>query len=125
MRGGKGTHLDLDEVVAEAIVDADLRADHLGDDQGVAEVGLDNGGLLGGVSHRLLGLAEADQEVLEALVVATDKAAASAGVEHLQELLLGDVEQLLCLNTPVEVLTERLLNLVGLHRAQGRDAHTG
>merc|ERR1719334_3052974 len=47
--------LDLDKDVALAVVDTDLRADHLGDDDHVAQVGLDDGGLLA-LAGGLLGL---------------------------------------------------------------------
>ncbi len=108
------TYLDFHEVVTEAVVDTDLRSNHLGEDDGVAEVGLDDLGLAGGVSDSLLGLAEALAEVLEALVVATNEAAAGTGVEHLEEVLLRDIEELLSLDTTEEVLTERLLRLFSL-----------
>ena len=100
--------LDLDQVVAEAVVDTDLGAEHLGEDDRVAEVGLDDAGLLlaGGGS---LGLGEALAEVLVDRVAL--EAAAGTGVDHADELLLGEVDHLLGLDTAEEVLTERLLGL--------------
>jgi hypothetical protein len=100
--------LHLDEVVAETVVDADLRAEHLGEDDGVAEVGLNDAGLL--LANGLgLGLGEALAEVL--VDGAALEAAAGTGVNELDKVLLGDGEELLSLNAAVEILAERLLGI--------------
>ena len=110
--------LHLNKVIAETVVDTDLGAEHLREDDGVTEVGLDDTGLLltGGGGLRL---SEALAEVL--VDGATLEAAASAGVDELGELLLRDIEELLSLDTTVEVLTEGLLldGLQGANKATG------
>jgi hypothetical protein len=84
--------LDLHLVELLARVDADDAADHLGDDNHVAEMGLDGVGLLIGLGL-LLGLAELlDQAHGAALEAAVDPAA-GAGVDDIAELVGGEVEE--------------------------------
>lgn len=84
--------LDLDLVELLAGVDADDAADHLGDDNHVTEVGLDEVGLLVGPGL-LLGLAELlDQTHGLALETAVEPATGT-GVDDIAELLGGEVEE--------------------------------
>jgi hypothetical protein len=84
--------LDLDLVELLAGVDTDDGADHLGDDDHVTQVRLDEVGLLVGLGL-LLGLAELlDQTHRLALQTAVE-AAAGAGVHNITELLGREVEE--------------------------------
>lgn len=84
--------LDLDLVEFLAGVDADDGADHLGDDDHVAQVRLDEIGLLVGLGL-LLRLAQLlDQTHRTALETAVESAA-GAGMEDVQEVIGGDVEE--------------------------------
>lgn len=84
--------LDLDLVELLAGVDTDDRADHLGDDNHVTEVGLDEVGLLVGLSL-LLSLAELlDQAHGLALKTAVDSSAGTR-VDDITELVRGEVEE--------------------------------
>ena len=87
-------HLRLDLHLVELLagVDADDAADHLGHDNHVAEVRLDEVGLLVGLGL-LLGLAELlDQAHGLALEAAVDPAA-RAGVHNVAELIGAQVEE--------------------------------
>lgn len=87
--------LDLDLVELLAGVDTDDAADHLGDDDHVTQVRLDELGLLVGLGL-LLGLAELlDQAHGLALQTAVE-AAAGAGVHDITQLLRGEVEEPVC-----------------------------
>ncbi len=84
--------LDLDLVELLAGVDANDGANHLGDDNHVAEVGLDGVGLLVGLGL-LLGLAQLlDQTHGAALQAAVDPAA-GAGVDDITELVGAEVQK--------------------------------
>lgn len=84
--------LDLDLVEFLARVDANDAADHLGNDNHVTEVGLDEVGLLVGLSL-LLGLAELlDEAHGLALQTAVDSSA-STGVNDIAELVGGEVKE--------------------------------
>lgn len=84
--------LDLDLVEHLARVDADDGADHLGNDNHVTEVSLDNVRLLVGLSL-LLGLAELlDETHGLALETAVDSSAGT-GVDDITELVRGEVEE--------------------------------
>lgn len=74
--------LDLDRVEDLAVVDTDDAADHLGDDDHVAQVGLDDGGLLIGGSL-LLGFAELLDEAHGFALETALEAAAGASVDEL------------------------------------------
>ena len=67
-----------------AVVDADNGADHLGDDDHVAEVGLHDRGLLVG-GRLLLGLAELLDEAHRLALETALEPPASAGVDDLKE----------------------------------------
>lgn len=87
-------HLRLDLHLVELLagVDADNAANHLGDDNHVTEVCLDEVGLLVGLSL-LLGLAELlDQAHGLALETAVDPAAGT-GVDDIAELIGSEVEE--------------------------------
>lgn len=74
--------LDLDRVEDLAVVDADDAADHLRDDDHVAQVGLDNGGLLVG-RGLLLGRAQLLDEAHGLALEAAAEPAPGAGVDEL------------------------------------------
>lgn len=84
--------LDLDLVEHLAGVDADNRADHLGDDNHVTEVSLDDIGLLVGLSL-LLGLAELLDETHGLALQAAVDSSAGTGVDDITELVRGEVEE--------------------------------
>ena len=104
--------LDLDLVELLARVDTDDRADHLGDDNHVTEVGLDKVGLLVGLGL-LLSLAELlDQTHGLALKTAVEPSAGT-GVDEVAELLRAEVEELVEVDSTVGELAERALGLEG------------
>lgn len=76
-----------------AVVDADDRADHLGDDDHVAEVGLDDGGLLVGLALGL-GLAELLHERKRLALEAALEATTGTRVDELGEGSRVEVEEL-------------------------------
>ena len=98
-------HLDLNLVEGLSIVDTNDAADHLGDDNHVAEVSLNGGGLLVG-EGLLLGLPQALDESHGLPLKTPVEATAGAAREELHELLGGDVKKLLQINTPVGELAE-------------------
>jgi len=105
------THLDFNGVETEAVVDTNVGANHLREDDSVAEVGLDEVG--SATSSASLSLAEASKEVLVSVqVVTTLEAAASASVKELHELLTGGIDEGLNLLSAVEELTEGLLDFL-------------
>ena len=107
-------HLGLDFDLVELLsgVDTDDAADHLGDDNHVTEVGLDEVGLLVGLGL-LLRLAELlDQTHGLALETAVEPSA-RAGVDEVAELLGAEVEELVEVDTAVGELAERALGLEG------------
>ena len=75
-----------------AVVDTDDAANHLGDDNHVTEMGLDDGGLLIRGSL-LLGLAELLDETHGLALQATVESAASTGMDEITEFLGGEVEK--------------------------------
>lgn len=87
-------HLRLDLNLVELLtgVDTDDRADHLGDDNHVTEVGLDEVGLLVGLGL-LLGLAELLDETHGLALQTAVEASAGTGVNNITELLGGKVEE--------------------------------
>lgn len=104
--------LDLDLVELLTRVDTNDGADHLGDDDHVTEVGLDEVGLLVGLGL-LLCLAELlDQAHGLALETAVESSA-GAGVDDIAELLGGEVEELVKVDTAVGKLLESSLGLDG------------
>lgn len=100
-------HLRLDFDLVELLtgVDTDDGADHLGDNDHVTEVSLDELGLLVGLSL-LLGLAELlDQAHRLALETAVEPSAGT-GVHDITELFGGEVEELVEIDTAVGKLAE-------------------
>jgi len=92
--------LNLNGVEDFAVVDADDGANHLGDDDHIAEVGLDDSRLF---IRRglLLCLAELLDEAHGLALEAPAEPAADAGVDKFDELLVGEVEELVELDTAV------------------------
>ena len=87
-------HLGLDLNLVELLtgVDTDNGADHLGDDDHVTEVSLDEIGLLVGLGL-LLGLAELLDETHGLTLQAAVETSAGTGVNDITELLGGKVEE--------------------------------
>jgi len=85
-------------------------SDHLGDDDHVTEVGLDDGGLLegGGV---LLGLTELLDETHGLALETALETSAGAGVDEVHQLLGREVQELVEINTAVRELAEGSLLL--------------
>lgn len=104
--------LDLDLVELLSGVDTDDGADHLGDDDHVTEVGLDEVGLLVGLGL-LLGLAELLDETHGLALETAVEPSAGAGVDEVAELLRAEVEQLVEVDAAVGELAERALGLEG------------
>lgn len=84
--------LDLNLVELLAGVDTNDAANHLGDDNHVTEVSLDDVGLLVGLGL-LLGLAELLDETHGAALQATVDPAAGTGVDDIAELVGGEVQK--------------------------------
>lgn len=84
--------LDLDLVELLAGVDTNDTANHLGDDNHVSEVGLDEVGLLVGLSL-LLSLSELLDETHGAALQATVDPAAGTSVDNIAKLVGGEVEE--------------------------------
>jgi len=107
-------HLGLDFDLVELLsgVDTDDAADHLGDDNHVTEVGLDEVGLLVGLGL-LLGLPELLDETHGLALETTVEPAAGTGVDEVAEFLRAKVEELVEVNTAVRELAERPLRLKG------------
>lgn len=87
-------HLGLDFDLVELLtgVDTDNGADHLGDDDHVTEVSLDEVGLLVGLGL-LLGLTELLDEAHRLALQTTVEPTASAGVHDIAELFGREVEE--------------------------------
>ena len=84
--------LDLDLVELLAGVDTNDGTDHLGDDDHVTEVSLDEVGLLVGLGL-LLGLSELLDQAHGLALQAAVEATAGARVNDIAELLGGEVEE--------------------------------
>jgi hypothetical protein len=84
--------LDLDLVELLAGVDTNDGTDHLGDDDHVTEVSLDEVGLLVGLGL-LLGLAELLDQTHGLALEATVETSAGTSVDDIAELLAGEVEE--------------------------------
>lgn len=84
--------LDLNLVELLAGVDADDAANHLGDNDHVTEVGLDEVGLLVGLSL-LLSLAELLDQAHGLALEATVDPATSTGVDDIAELIGAEIEE--------------------------------
>ena len=83
---------DFDLVELLARVDADDRADHLGHDNHVTQVRLDEVGLLVGLCG-LFGFTELLDQAHRLALEAAVEAAAGAGVDDVAELFGGEVEE--------------------------------
>lgn len=84
--------LNFDLVEGLSGVDTDDGADHLGDNDHVTEVGLDEVGLLVGASL-LLGLAQLLDETHGLALQTTVEPSAGTGVNDITELFRGKVEE--------------------------------
>lgn len=84
--------LDLNLVELLAGVDADDASDHLGDDDHVTEVSLDEVGLLVGLGL-LLGLAELLDQAHGLALQTTVDTSAGTGVDDITELVGGEVKE--------------------------------
>jgi len=104
--------LDLDLVELLAGVDANDATDHLGNDDHVSEVSLDDIGLLVGLSL-LLGLAELLDKAHGTALQATVDASSLASREHSGQILAGHVQE------PVEGKGSVWACSYGFHRSGG------
>ena len=108
--------LAVDEVVTKTLVNTDLGTNHFWDDELVTAVGLDNTWTTV-LIELCLCVTETLQEVLvdrPALEFTT-----TTCMEHLDELLLGNINELISFNTTIVVDTEWLLrNGFGLDRGE-------
>jgi hypothetical protein len=84
--------LNLDLVELLARIDADDRADHLGHDDHVAQVRLDEVGLLVGLGG-LFGFTELLDQPHRLALKAAVEAAAGTGMDDVAELFRGEVEE--------------------------------
>ncbi len=84
--------LDLDLVEFFARVDSNDASDHLGHDDHVSQVGLDEVGLLVG-SGGLFGFAQFLDQAHGFALEAAVEAATGSGVDHVAELFGGEVEE--------------------------------
>ena len=105
--------LDLDLVEGLSVVDTNDGTDHLGDDDHVTEMGLDDGGLLvdGGI---LLGLTQLLDQTHGLALKTTLETSAGTGVNEVHQLLGGQVQELVEVNSAVRELAEGTL-LPGVH----------
>lgn len=87
--------LDLNLVELLAGVDTNDASNHLGDDNHVSEVSLDEVGLLVGLSL-LLGLSELLDEAHGAALQTAVDPSAGTGVDDISELVRGEVEEAVC-----------------------------
>lgn len=95
--------LDLDLVELLAGVDTNDASNHLGDDNHVSEVGLDEVGLLVGLGL-LLGLSELLDEAHGAALQTAVDPSAGTGVDDISELVRGEVEEAVgrfCMSAPL------------------------
>ena len=104
--------LDLDLVEDLAVVNANDGADHLGDDDDVAQVSLDASGLLTDLAGQgFLGLAETLEEVLLSALDAAVEMATLTATEQLDQVLGFHVQELVEVDTAEGVLLEGALLL--------------
>lgn len=104
--------LDLDLVELLSRVNTDDGTDHLGDDDHVTEVSLDEIGLLVGLGL-LLGLAELLDEAHGLALETAVESSAGTSVDDIAELLRAEVEELVKVDTAVGELLECALGLEG------------
>jgi hypothetical protein len=97
--------LDLNGGEGLSVVDTNNRANHLGEDEHVSQVGLDHGGLLVGAGGEL-GLSQLVDENGRLLVEASVEPSSGSGGNELLELVGGDLEQILEVNASVGELLE-------------------
>lgn len=107
--------LDLNLVELLAGVDADDAANHLGDNDHVTEVGLDEVGLLVGLSL-LLSLAELLDQAHGLALEATVDPATGTGVDDIAELIGAKVEE----TARKRLLSAHVLSCVMAHRERSK-----
>jgi len=107
--------LDLDLVELLAGVDTDDASNHLGNNNHVSQVSLDEVGLLVGLGL-LLGLSELLDKAHGAALQAAVNPSAGAGVDDISELVRGEVEKVVKVDSSVREPAEdsSLLDLGGL-----------
>lgn len=107
--------LDLNLVEDLSVVDTNDGSNHLGDNNHVSEVSLDNGGLLVGAGS-LLGLSQLSHQTHGLSVESSGQLSAGTGVDNLGEVLNGDSGKVLEVDSSVGELSEgaSLLSLDGL-----------
>ena len=100
-------HLGFDFNLVENLsgVDSDDRADHLGNNDHVTEMGLDDVGLLVGFGF-LLGLSEFLDQAHWAALEAAVEPSAGAGVDDFEELFGGQVEEAVEIDSSVREFAE-------------------
>lgn len=104
--------LDLDLVELLSRVNTNDGTDHLGDDNHVTEVSLDEVRLLVGLGL-LLGLTELLDEAHGLALKTAVESSAGASVDNIAELLRGEVQELVKVDTTVGELLEGSLGLEG------------
>lgn len=104
--------LNLDGGEGLAVVDTNNGTNHLGHDDHVSEVGLNHSRLLVGAGLSL-GLSELLDETHGSSLKTSLEPPSGTGVDEVDELLVGKVEEVLKLDTPVLVLLERPGGLLG------------
>lgn len=92
--------LDLNGGEGLTVVDTNDGTNHLGEDDHVSEVGLDNSGLLVGAGSEL-GLSELADENSGLLVKTSVEPSSGSGTDELLELISGDLEEILEVNASV------------------------
>jgi len=100
--------LDLNLLEGLAVVDTDDRTDHLRDNNHVAKVSLDNGGLLQSRSI-LLGLTELLDQTHGLALETTLETSARTSVDKVHQLLRAEIQELVKVNSAVRELAESSL----------------
>jgi hypothetical protein len=100
--------LDLDLVEGLSVVNTNNGTNHLGDDNHVTEVGLDNSGLLVSGSI-LLGLTQLLDQTHGLALKTTLETSTGTGVDKVHELLGGQIQELVKVNSAVRKLAEGAL----------------
>jgi hypothetical protein len=119
--------LDLDLVELLAGVDTNDAANHLGDNDHVTEVGLDEVGLLVGLGL-LLGLAELLDETHGLALETAVEPSTGTGVDEVTELLRAEVEEPVLGSVPLSSshdVFQRDRGLLNPGKRTGQDRHHG
>lgn len=100
--------LDLDLVEGLSVVDTDNRSNHLGDNDHVAEMSLDNSRFLQSRSI-LLGLTELFDQAHGLTLETTLETSARTGIDKINQLFRVEVQELVKVNSTVRELAESSL----------------